>query len=142
MSRAARNSELSGFEQVAGNGLLHRRALLTQAAAFGGAVSAGVGLTPAAAAPLAEGDWGLAPGDPVPGYQSPSKYAKNVVRTLSSPNFEPRTSQSRTPHHLLDGTIAPNGVFFTIVHDGVPDIDPAKHELRWSSATRRCCAIR
>jgi sulfane dehydrogenase subunit SoxC len=129
MSRAARNSELSGFEQVAGNGLLHRRALLTQAAAFGGAVSAGVGLTPAAAAPLAEADWGLAPGDPVPGYQSPSKYAKNVVRTLSNPNFEPRTSQSRTPHHLLDGTITPNGVFFTIVHDGVPDIDPAKHEL-------------
>jgi sulfane dehydrogenase subunit SoxC len=30
---------------------------------------------------------------------------------------------------LLDGTITPNGVFFTIVHDGVPDIDPARHEL-------------
>jgi sulfane dehydrogenase subunit SoxC len=129
MSRAARNSELSGFEQVAGNGLLHRRALLTQAAAFGGAVTVGVGLTPTAAEPLAEADWGLAPGDPVPAYQSPSKYAKKVVRTLSNPNFEPRTSQSRTPHQLLDGTITPNGVFFTIVHDGVPDIDPARHEL-------------
>ena len=53
MSRAAQNNELSGFEQVAGNGLLHRRALL---AAFGGAVTVGVGLTPTEAAPLAEAD--------------------------------------------------------------------------------------
>ena len=134
MSRAAQNNELSGFEQVAGNGLLHRRALL---AAFGGAVTVGVGLTPTEAAPLAEADWGLAPGDPVPAYQSPSKYAKNVVRTLSNPNFEPRTSQSRTPHQLLDGTITPNGVFFTIVHDGVPDIDPSKHELLVHGLVRR-----
>jgi sulfane dehydrogenase subunit SoxC len=97
-----------------------------------GALGAGTGLiktTGAAADPLAEADWGLAPGDPVPGYQTPSKYAKNVVRSLSNPKFEARTSQSRTPHQLLDGTITPNGVFFTIVHDGVPDIDPEKHEL-------------
>jgi len=51
------------------------------------------------------------------------------VRTLSNPNFEPRTSQSRTPHQLLDGMITPNGVFFTIVHDGVPAIDPSVHQL-------------
>ena len=25
--------------------------------------------------------------------------------------------------------ITPNGVFFTIVHDGVPDIDPSVHQL-------------
>jgi sulfane dehydrogenase subunit SoxC len=119
------------LEPVAANGLLHRRALLRQAAAFAGALSAGTGLktTGAAAEPLVEPDWGLAPGDPVPACQTPSKYAKNVVRSLSNPNFEPRTSQSRTPHQSLDGMITPNGVFFTIVHDGVPDIDPAKHEL-------------
>ena len=63
---------------------------------------------------------GLSPGDPVPAYQLPSKFAKDVVRTLANPDFEPRTSQSRTPHHLLDGMITPNGVFFTIVHGGVP----------------------
>jgi sulfane dehydrogenase subunit SoxC len=131
MSRAPRNIAQSEFEPVAGNGLLHRRALLRQGVAFAGALSAGTGLqtTGAAAEPLAEADWGLAPGDPVPAYQMPSKYAKNVVRSLSNPDFEPRTSQSRTPHQLLDGTITPNGVFFTIVHDVVPDIDPAKHEL-------------
>jgi sulfane dehydrogenase subunit SoxC len=131
MAKSKRSNVQNELEPVAANGLLHRRALLRQAAAFAGALSAGTGLktTGAAAEPLVEPDWGLAPGDPVPAYQTPSKYAKNVVRSLSNPNFEPRTSQSRTPHQSLDGMITPNGVFFTIVHDGVPDIDPAKHEL-------------
>ena len=131
MARSTQNFDLNKTEKVAGNGLLHRRALLGQGVAFAGALSAGVGLktTGAAAEPLAEPDWGLATGDPVPAYQTPSKFAKNVVRTLSNPNFEPRTSQSRAPHHLLDGMITPNGVFFTIIHDGIPDIDPSKHQL-------------
>src|SRR5271155_1757943 len=131
MARSMRNIELNKIEKVAGNGLLHRRALLGRGIAFAGALGAGAGLkaTGAAADPLAEPDWGLATGDPVPAYQTPSKFANNVVRTLSNPNFEPRTSQSRTPHHLLDGSITPNGVFFTIIHDGIPEIDPRKHEL-------------
>jgi sulfane dehydrogenase subunit SoxC len=116
-------------DRVAGNGLLHRRALLTGALAIAGAAHVGAAATGAAAEPLTEADWGLSPGDPVPAYQLPSKFAKNVVRTLANPNFEPRTSQSRTPHHLLDGSITPNGVFFTIVHGGVPEIDPAVHKL-------------
>jgi sulfane dehydrogenase subunit SoxC len=116
-------------DQVAGNGLLHRRALLAGGIAVAGAAGAGASPTSAAAEPLAEPDWGLSPGDPVPAYQLPSKFAKNVVRTLANPNFEPRTSQSRTPHHLLDGAITPNGLFFTIVHGGVPEIDPAVHQI-------------
>jgi sulfane dehydrogenase subunit SoxC len=131
MARSKRNIEPGKVEQVAGNGLLHRRALLGGGVAFAGAVGARVGLnaTGAAGEPLTEAPWGRASGDPVPAYQTPSKFAKNVVRSLSNPNFEPRTSQSRTPHHLLDGMITPNGVFFTIVHDGVPDIDPSVHQL-------------
>jgi sulfane dehydrogenase subunit SoxC len=119
------------FEKVAGNGLLHRRALLGRGAAFAGALGAGVGaqVASAAAEPLTEAPWGLEPGDPVPAYQLPSKFAKNVVRSLSNPNFEPRTSQSRTPHQLLDGMITPSGLFFSIVHDGVPQIDPNAHQL-------------
>ena len=104
----------------------------------------------AAAEPLTEADWSLVPGDPLPAYQLPSKFAKNVVRTLANPNFEPRTSQSRTPHQLLDGMITPNCVFFTIVHGGVPAIDPSLHQLvihgqvkpHWSSASTRSSAIR
>jgi sulfane dehydrogenase subunit SoxC len=122
---------VSRIETVAGNGLLDRRALLGRGVAFAGALGtvAGLGATGAAAESLAEAPWGLSPGDSIPAYQLPSKFAKNVVRTLSNPGFEPRTSQSRTPHHLLDGTITPNGVFFTIVHDGVPEIDPSVHQL-------------
>ena len=116
-------------EQVAGNGLLHRRALLGRGLAFAGIAGASGLPTAAAAEPLMDPPWSLGPGDPVPTYQLPSNFAKNVVRTLANPDFEPRTSQSRTPHHLLDGMITPNGVFFTIVHAGVPQIDPSVHRL-------------
>jgi sulfane dehydrogenase subunit SoxC len=116
MARFSGNTEADTVERVAGNGLLHRRALLRRGAMLAGAfgVGAGIKMTGAAAEPLAEADWSLATGDPVPPYQSPSPFAKNVVRALSNPNFEPRTSQSRTPHQLLDGMITPNGVFFPL----------------------------
>jgi sulfane dehydrogenase subunit SoxC len=129
MSRTRQSIELEKLEQVAGNGLLHRRSLLGGGIALAGAIGAGTGITGAAAEPLAEAPWGLATGDAVPAYQTPSQFAKNVTRTLSNPDMEPRTSQSRTPHQFLDGTITPNGVFFTIVHDGVPAIDPSQHQL-------------
>jgi sulfane dehydrogenase subunit SoxC len=127
----SRSRNKDSIEQAAGNGLLHRRALLGRGLAIAGALGTSTmgSRTGAAAEPLAEAPWSLAPGDPVPAYQLPSKFAKNVVRTLSNPDFEPRTSQSRTPHHLLDGMITPNGVFFTIVHDGIPEIDPNLHQL-------------
>ncbi|OLC38687.1 MAG: sulfite dehydrogenase, partial [Candidatus Rokubacteria bacterium 13_1_40CM_4_69_5] len=54
---------------------------------------------------------------------------KNVARTLSNPQGEPRTQHGRTPHHLLQGTITPNGLHFVISHAGDPDIDPDKHRL-------------
>src|ERR1700681_1177765 len=89
----------NAVEQVAGNGLLHRRALLGTAAL--GVMGAGLGpmATGAAAEPLAEPPWGLQIGNDTPPYQTPSKFAKNVVRTLANPKFEPRSSISRTPHH-------------------------------------------
>src|SRR5580698_9571069 len=121
MARLKGSTGPETVERVAGNGLLHRRALLGRGAVLAGVLGAEAALrgTAAAADPLAEQDWSLATGDPVPTYQTPSQFAKNVVRTLSNPNFEPRTSQSRTPHQLLDGMITPNGVFFTIIHDGI-----------------------
>ncbi len=59
----------------------------------------------------------------------PSRFEKDVVRTRSNPNNEFRNSHARTPHHLLQGTVTPNGLFFTISHSGLPDIDPAQHKL-------------
>ena len=52
-----------------------------------------------------------------------------MVRTLSNPNNELRNSHARTPHHLLNGTVTPNGLHFSINHAGMPDIDPAQHQL-------------
>ena len=136
---SSRTGKIDHQTVVAGNGLLDRRVLLGRAAAAAGILGTGVGLstTTAGAEPVTEAPWGLAPGNPVPPYQLPSKFAKNVVRTLANPNFEPRTSQSRTPHHLLDGTITPNGLHFTIVHGGVPDIDPEVHRLAIHGLVKR-----
>ena len=62
---------------------------------------------------------------------------EHVVRTLDNPDNEPRNSRARTPHHLLKGTITPNGLHFTICHGGVPDIDPAQHKLVIHGLVRR-----
>jgi sulfane dehydrogenase subunit SoxC len=51
------------------------------------------------------------------------------VRTLTNPKNDPRTSQARTPHQHLAGTITPAGLHFVVSRTGFPDIDPAKHRL-------------
>ena len=47
------------LEFVAGNGLLHRRALLQSGVMFAGALGSGASLTSAAAEPLTEPEWSL-----------------------------------------------------------------------------------
>ena len=86
-------------------------------------------ITGAAAEPLKDPEWSLQFGSTLPPVQIASPYEKHVVRSLSNPNGEFRTSHARTPHHLLGGTITPNGLHFSIDHSGVPNIDPAKHKL-------------
>jgi len=124
-------SQHESEQQVAGNGLLHRRALLGKGAAVAGVLGTGLGpnATGAAAEQLTEPSWGLQIGEDTPSYQTPSKFTKNIARTLSNPKFEPRSSIARTPHHLLEGTTTPNGLHFTINHTGVPNIDPKAHRL-------------
>ena len=41
----------------------------------------------------------------------------------------PRTQHARAPLHLLNGTVTPNPLHFTILHTGIPDIDPDQHRL-------------
>ncbi|HEX3487398.1 MAG TPA: hypothetical protein VHT51_20245, partial [Micropepsaceae bacterium] len=118
-------------EMVAGNGLLHRRALLGRGIMIAGAAATGIGagLTRAAAEPLTEGPWSMKVGSIIPPYQTPSRYEAHVVRSQDNPDGVPRNSRARTPHHMLKGIITPNGLHFTICHGGVPDIDPAQHRL-------------
>jgi sulfane dehydrogenase subunit SoxC len=129
---AKKDSRLrSQAPEVAGNGLLDRRALLGRGIAFAGAAATGAGasLTGAAAEPLKDDPWSLAMGSVLPPRQQPSRFEDKVVRTLSNPNNEFRNSHARTPHHLLHGTVTPSSMHFTICHSGVPDIDPDKHRL-------------
>src|SRR6195256_3283216 len=121
----------NSIQQVAGNGLLDRRALLSRGVMLAGAMGAGTAgsLTGAAAEPLAEAPWSLAPGGGVAPYQHASRFEEKVVRTVDNPNNEPSGTRARTPHHLLRGMITPNGLHFTIMHSGIPDIDPAQHKL-------------
>jgi sulfane dehydrogenase subunit SoxC len=121
------NSE--GLEAIAGNGLLDRRAFLRSGAAVAGTMMGYTFVRSAAAEPLAEEPWSLIPGSISRPYQQRSRFEEKIGRTLSNPNGEPRTSHARTPHHLLNGTVTPNGLHFTIVHSGVPDIDPDGHRL-------------
>src|SRR5215472_12915775 len=121
----------SAVIEVAGNGLLDRRALLGRGIMIAGAMGAGVAgtLNGAAAEPLTEAPWSLEPGQATPPYGHPSRFEKSVVRTVDNPKNEPSGSRARTPHHLLRGTITPNGLHFTIMHAGIPDVDPAQHKL-------------
>jgi len=114
---------------VAGNGLINRRALLGKGIAVAGTIGAAGTVTGAAAEPLQDESWSLAFGSIMPPVQTASKYEKDVARSLSNPQGEFRNSHARTPHHLLSGTVTPNGLHFSINHCGVPDIDPARHKL-------------
>src|SRR6266852_7049250 len=115
--------------QVAANGLLDRRAFLRGGAALAAAMTGSTVARPAAAAPLADEPWSLAPGAISPAYEKRSRFEERVARTLSNPKGETRTSHARTPHHLINGSFTPNGLHFTIVHSGTPDIEPDKHRL-------------
>jgi sulfane dehydrogenase subunit SoxC len=125
--RRTRGSET--FEPVAGNGLLHRRALLGAGLALTGAAATGASATGAAAEPLKDAPWSLELGAVTPPLQTPSRFEKGVVRSLSNPQNEMRTSHARTPHQSLNGTVTPNSLHFSINHSGIPDIDPAEHKL-------------
>jgi sulfane dehydrogenase subunit SoxC len=128
--RKRRHGASPPIEEVAGNGLLDRRALLGRGIVFAGAMTTGAGASLSAAAePLKNDQWSLEMGSVIPPYQVPSRFEKDVVRTRSNPDNELRNGHARTPHHLLQGTVTPNGLFFNICHSGLPDIDPAQHKL-------------
>jgi sulfane dehydrogenase subunit SoxC len=138
MSISKHRQQLDSLPPVAGNGLIDRRALLGRGVMFASAAAASVGSTVGAAAePLVDGPWSNEVGAVIPAYQVASRFEKHVVRTVDNPNNLPRNSRARTPHHLLQGIITPNGLHFTICHGGVPDIDPDKHRLVIHGLVRR-----
>ena len=79
--------------------------------------------------PLTDPPWSLEPGAVIEPYQRPSRFEKDVVRTLGNPNGQPGAQGARTPHHLVNGAITPSGLHFVVSHGGAPDIDPDQHRL-------------
>ncbi len=106
-----------------------RRRFLTRSASVAGTLAAsGVAVNAAAQEVPA---WMKTPGAPMRAYGTPSKFEASVRRPFGSgyASVSPATGSSRTPHQALEGTITPNGLHFERHHNGVPDIDPAQHEL-------------
>src|SRR5687767_5233076 len=106
-----------------------RRRFLTRSASVAGTLAAGSAVTNAAAQEVPP--WMKVPGTPMRAYGTPSSFEKSVQRPSASgyATVSPGTGASRTPHQSLEGTITPSGLHFERHHNGVPDIDPAKHEL-------------
>ena len=68
-------------------------------------------------------------GKPFTNYGQPSPYEKDVIRWIAANQDMPGNGVSWSPLHELQGTITPNGLHYERHHNGVPDIDPATHEL-------------
>jgi sulfane dehydrogenase subunit SoxC len=129
-------------ETVAGNGLLDRRTLLRGALFSAGIAAAGAGIAYADDGVGADApEWMKTPGKPFSGYGTPSKWQEKVQRIFTIAPGRAGTGVSRTPLHLLEGTITPAGLHFERHHNGVPDIDPAKHELMIHGMVKRPLAF-
>ena len=105
-----------------------RRRFLTRGASVAGLAAGGVAATAAA---QEVPPWMKTMGAPMRNYGSPSSFEKAVQRPFASgyASVTPGAGSSRTPHQALEGTITPSGLHFERHHNGVPDIDPSKHEL-------------
>src|SRR5579862_7285088 len=120
----------SRAEAVAGKGLMDRRVLLRSALLSAGIAAAGASVVQADDSVGTDApEWMKTPGRPFSSYGTPSKWQEKVQRTIANPPGRPGTGVSRTPLQQLDGTITPSGLHFERHHNGVPDIDPAQHEL-------------
>lgn len=111
-------------------GGFNRRTLLRAGALAAGMASIGTGIARAAETVGADApEWMKTPGRSFSTYGMPSKWQEKVQRAFTVLPGRPGTGASRTPLHLLEGTITPNGLHFERHHNGVPDIDPSQHEL-------------
>lgn len=117
-------------ETMAKERLVGRRSLLRGGLAAAGLAGA---VLESARADESVGDnappWMKKPGRTFSTYGVPAKSQESVQRTLGAPPGRPGTGVTQTPLQLLEGTITPSGLHFERHHNGVPDIDPAQHQL-------------
>ena len=117
------------LQQVAGNGLLHRRLFLGRGAAMLGGLGLFSASISAQQGPLQVPQWMLAPGENMSGYGQRSQYEEGVQRIVGGAPGVSGSGVSFTPLQNLHGTITPNSLHFERHHSGVPNINPEEHRL-------------
>ncbi len=118
------------LDSVAGGGLLDRRLFLKRGLIF----STATAVSPQLLAKVKPFDsslpaWMLKPGEPFSNYGEPSQHEKKTIRWKMENAMAPGNGVSWTPLHDLEGTVTPNGLHFERHHNGVPEIDPKRHQL-------------
>lgn len=84
--------------------------------------------------------WRTQPGRSFSTYGQPAA-AEIAVQRWPSPNpAAPGNGASWSPLHQLEGSLTPAGLHFERHHNGIPDIDPARHELRIFGRVRHALA--
>ena len=132
------------------HGPVERRAFLARGVKVAGALAAGgVASTAGAQARAAESiggqfpSWMTTEGAPMRAYGQPSKFEEPVKRFVGQlyGKVAEGAGASFTPLQSLRGTITPNGLHYERHHNGVPDIDPARHKLLIHGLVRKSLAF-
>ena len=118
----------SGKRQLlpaAGNGLLGRRSFLRAGLGAGG-----IALMQAQPASASRPGHMRSPGPGMSEYGSPAPAEEGVKRIgIGSQRGTTGSGASRSPLEHLHGIVTPSGLHFERHHAGVPEIDPAKHNI-------------
>lgn len=120
-----RHDKHGRLEQIAGNGLLHRRAFL----AGGASLAGGLGFISVRAAPPDVPASMMVPGTGMQPYGERAEFERDITRTVGSLPGTVGTGSSRTPLEHLEGIITPSALHFERHHNGIPNIDPDEHRL-------------
>ena len=115
------------LDSIAGGGLLDRRVFLKKGITFTVATLATDTLL--AETEIQRQPWMNEPGEPFSNYGQPSPHERQTIRWTMGNSMAPGNGVSWTPLQDLEGTITPNGLHFERHHNGVPQIDPTKHQL-------------
>ena len=115
-------------EHVAGGGLLSRRKFITQSAGASGAMFLPMTFAQSTTFNKPPDSW-LSAGSKFSNYGSPPDSTEHPIRWISNHPSVPGEGVSWTPHHMLHGTITPNGLHFERHHNGVPSVDAQNWEL-------------
>lgn len=132
-------------KQVAGGGLLDRRAFLGAGAAAMGAIVGSIPGSASASALLGYElpEWMKTPGRPMGPYGKPSQHEATTGRAIQARYgaLAPGAGASTTPLQALEGTITPNGLHFERHHSGIPEIAPERHSLLVHGLVKRPLAF-